>query len=304
MIKALCLILSTVFTGASFAHAEIQTYAVIGDAGLWNDNTHRVRDSILNSRIQSLVLPGDNLYDPKKTYDETWRPWRLAGFRFDVVAVGNHLRSYDEEVRYFEMPGEYYTRSRNGVLWIVLNSDNEATAVLQEQWLSAVLSRAKEKTIFLTFHHPTYTVTPFHPWTEKRRFQEGLRRVLWQYRNRVTALVVGHDHVASLLKLNEIPMIVSGAAMEQRDAAPVNYAEAGTLVQTQWLYPGRPHWTRLDVDSLSGETWVNFVDVDLNFVDCSVRVSPRPFLFRDNCAKSNRRAFFPNDNSRTSVSRN
>src|SRR5687767_3277637 len=102
-------LLSILFTSFS-ALAAISSYAVIGDAGMWNENSKMVRDSIYRSSVKDLILPGDNLYNGKD-YDTAWAPWKKLGLNFAFVAIGNHNASYRSEIRYFKMPGEHYTVS-------------------------------------------------------------------------------------------------------------------------------------------------------------------------------------------------
>src|SRR4051794_15662267 len=88
--------------------ASADTFAVIGDAGKINSNADSVRESIQRQKVHRLILPGDNLYH--KTYTKVWQAWRDLSMTFDVVAIGNHNDGYAEEVRYFDMPGEYYSK--------------------------------------------------------------------------------------------------------------------------------------------------------------------------------------------------
>lgn len=272
------------------AHAEVQSFGVIGDAGLWNDGAHTVRDSILTGHVQNLILPGDNLYDNRKTYQETWSPWFSTGLRPYAVAIGNHTKSYAEEMAFFRMPGEYYTFAQGDVRWIVLNSDNDQTADAQAAFYDGVMAKATEPIIFLTYHHPSFDVSHFHPWQERPHFQAAMRPRLVRDKDRLAALVVGHDHLAALIGLNDLPMILSGAVQEQRKPEPLPpYQDGPVKVQVLWMYQANPHWARLDADTASHQVWLNYVDAKTGNVDCSVRIVPRPMLPRDNCARTTKR---------------
>src|SRR4051812_22540029 len=87
------------------------SFAVIGDAGDWNDSAALVQSSIVAGNVSNLILPGDNLYNPLLSYSQVWGHWSQRGFRFSVVALGNHYKTYQSEMAYFKMPGEYYARS-------------------------------------------------------------------------------------------------------------------------------------------------------------------------------------------------
>jgi hypothetical protein len=260
------------------------SFAIIGDAGEWNASAAAVQKSIAAGQVSNLILPGDNLYHPEYSYSQVWSHWSQRGFRFSIVALGNHYKTYASEMEYFRMPGEYYARTDGAVRFVVLNSDNVKTADEQARFLEQQLTRAREPLLFVVYHHPSYTINK-HRWEEKREFQLRIRPLLKKYHHRITALIVGHDHIASLIELGDIPMIVSGAVFESLPASPVDYVEDGVRVRTRWLFRGGYYWTRLDVDGTTGDVWVNYVNSDRNQVACSVRIAPRPMLARPNCAQ-------------------
>ncbi len=269
------------------AKATTHTFAILGDAGVWNSNSRRIRDSILDSRIKAMILPGDNLYEPDRDYADVWSPWQAKGLEFPIVALGNHYKSYSEEMAYFGMPGEFYAKTYPGFRFIVLNSDNPRNVGEQYEFARTQLAQADEKFVFLVYHHPTFTVSRRHGWQEREAFQRGMRQLLRRYADKITAVIVGHDHIASLVQVDEIPMIVSGAAFEQIPTRPVSYVDDGFQIGTRWLFRSGPHWVRLDVDPDEGEhVWINFVRTDRNEVVCSARIAPRPFVLRENCARS------------------
>jgi hypothetical protein len=185
-----------VFSIVSDASADTQM-AVIGDAGRTTPSSRLVRESIAKSGIQRLVLPGDNLYSG--SYQSVWNPWISARLSFDVVAIGNHNGGYRQETAFFSMPSEYYAKVIDGARFLVLNSDNESTAAAQANWLNTELRSAREPLVFVVYHHPSYTISTFHNWEEKAVFQRALRPVIWANRAKITALLVGHDHVATML---------------------------------------------------------------------------------------------------------
>jgi hypothetical protein len=285
----------------------VATFGVIADAGRRVPSTDRVRESMLFDQVQNLVLPGDNLYDEEHSYPAVWDAWAAAGFRFDIVALGNHHNGgYEPEMNFFAMPAEFYSRVSNGARFISLNSDNMKNVAQQADFLERSLSQATERAVFVVIHHPPYTVSTRHGWEERREFQLAVRPRIQKYKRKITAVLAGHDHIASLIMLDDLPMLVSGAAFEQFNVAPVSYkGDDGTQVSTRWLYRGGAHWLRLDVDSVSGETWANFVNADakvetdpkaqLERVGCSIRLlaGKAPEL-RENCAHNNTTALAVN----------
>lgn len=265
--------------------ASIETYGIVGDAGLWTPLTKVQRDSLLNDKVMKLVLLGDLLYNPKSSYNDVWSPWITKGFEFPVVALGNHHSTYAEEISFFKMPSEYYSYSTGVSRFIVMNSDNEKTINEQVRWFEKEINQAKEEFIFLVYHHPPYTITDHHGWQDKKNFQLQMRPLLQKYRNRLTALMVGHDHIAALYMLNTLPMIVSGASFENFPAQLRDYQEGDVRVKGEWTYKSNPHWARLDVIPDTHEVWLSFVDAKNRTVGCSVRLAPGPILKRPNCSQ-------------------
>lgn len=286
---------------SSGAHAsrssssEVYSWAVIGDAGVWNNLTRQVRDSIREGSVTKLILPGDNIYDPQDTYEKVWAPWR--GFDFSVVALGNHHQGYQAEMDFFGMPGEFFAKTYGQhIRFIALNSDNPANVKEQKKFLESQLKKAQERYIFLVYHHPSYTVSRFHRWDQKREFQLAVRPLLKKYQSKITALLVGHDHLAALMTVHGIPMVVSGATHEVRpNPAILNYTTPeGVRVETRWMHRPYPVWVRLDVDPSTDQVWLNFVNAATRRVECSARIHrwghegySFPYLIeRENCQRT------------------
>jgi len=271
-------------------------FGIAGDTGRWNENSRMTRDSMLKVGVKHLILPGDNLYSG--TYDQAWSPWKQAGFTFDVVAIGNHNSGYANEARYFGMPGEFYSRTmqENSAKFIVLNSDNSGSWREQMAFLNQELSRATEPFVFLVYHHPTYTISTEHHWEEKREFQLGIREAIKRHRNKITALIIGHDHLASMLHFDDLPVILSGAAMKIRKDKPVNYLSSdGVRVTTSWFFDDQITWARLAIDTVTRQARVDFVRSKDSAVQCSVGLATgKPALMGQNCkiGQRNRRENF------------
>lgn len=261
------LITAFVVAGQAFADSHL---AIIADAGKTNASSKSVRESIIRAGVNQLILPGDNLYSG--SYQSVWTPWKNASLTFDVVAIGNHNGGYRQEMSFFSMPGEYYSKVIDGARFIVLNSDNAATGTAQAQWLSSELRNATERLIFLVYHHPSYTISSFHDWTEKAAFQRAVRPVIWANRSKITALLVGHDHLATLLHFNDLPVIVSGAIHEQRLDGGVDYMTDGVLVKTAWYFDRKPYWAHLSYQTNSNEARVEFVRATDDKIGCSFTV--------------------------------
>ena len=223
--------------------AEELKMAIVGDAGQWNSNTKSLLASIVKFDSKKMVMPGDNVYEG--TYDQSWVPWKNAGVTFDVVAIGNHNLTYAKEVKYFGMPGEFYAKSfLNGeVLYLVLNSDNTKTVSEQMAWFESQLQNSTAKQIYAVYHHPSLTINATgHKWTEKKEFQTKIRALLKKYRSKITAVIVGHDHVAALINFDSLPVIVSGCAQQPDSGSPVNNVQEGIQVKTEAYFSSQPYW--------------------------------------------------------------
>lgn len=243
-------------------------YAVVGDGGHWNARTQTVRDSILAAGLLDLVMPGDNLYKGT-SYEVPWAPWRDHGFRFPVVAIGNHHAGYAREVEYFGMPGEFYSvRPEPGVHFIVLNSDNPNTVRTQAEFLRRELSETLDPLVFVVFHHPPVTVTSFHAWTEKRRFHQEITPILVQNKTRLTALLVGHDHVATWLNWGDLPVFVSGATHEVRRADVLDGRQRGMEVRTVFLSKKKPIWLKLTTEPRQEKATFEFIRAEDSRLEC------------------------------------
>ncbi len=254
--------------------AATQSFAVIGDAGRTNSNSASVRSSIARSGIQDLVLPGDNLYSG--SYENVWRPW--SDFKFSVVAIGNHNNGYQNEINFFAMPSEYYAKTfPGGLRFLVLNSDNTKNVTEQMNWLEGELQKDAVMT-FLVWHHPPYTLTSVHNWQEKARFQTAARALMKEYSNKITAVLLGHDHMGAFYCADEIPLIVSGAVQETRPRETRNYiADDQTSISAKWVFPANtPNWARLDVDAAGKTVGVSFIRASDDKVLFSTQLSEAP----------------------------
>lgn len=271
-----------IFILISLSLSQAASFGIIGDGGDWNKLAQKTRDSMLRLKVTDLILPGDNIYDESLTYDSIWKNWITRGFNFSVVAIGNHNRSYAEEMAYFKMEGEYHTKVIGGARFIVLNSDNNKSYKQQADFLASTLREAKEKFIFVVYHHPPFSL--LHKWEEKPAFQKATRPILLANAEKITALLLGHDHIASYNEMNGLPAVLSGAVMSTYDVAKADYVEEGRTIKTRWSsVKGQIYWGRLDVDEESGEAWVHYVRSMNDEVNCSIRLWPRPVTLKSNC---------------------
>ena len=262
---------------------KAETFAIIGDAGVNNKYQEMVRESIIKSNVRELILPGDNLYDLSKTYEEVWGKWDRNFFNF-TTAIGNHHLSYEHELNFFNMPGEYYTKVISGVKFVILNSDNRDNVKEQLIFLNNELANHKEGHLFIMLHHPLVTISARHSWNEREELLRGAKKIINAYKGKVSGVISGHDHLATLVTFNNIPLIVSGAVFESRPFRPVNYRNSeGILVNTEWINKEGFYWVRLDVNKNSSGYWLNFVRADIDEVSCSIYVEKGKVFKQRNC---------------------
>jgi hypothetical protein len=224
--------------------------SLLGDTGRWNASTKRLKESMERVGVKSLVMPGDNLYSG--TYETAWGPWFKSGFEFPIVAIGNHNDGYQKEIQFFSMPGEIYAKTLDGFLkFIVLNSDNKKNIDTQMDFLSKELAGAAEPFVFVVYHHPTYTLTKDHNWLERREFHEAIRPILAKHRHKITAVVFGHDHIASMGHFGDLPYILSGAGQNLRRGTAVDNVQVGVRVKSEWLKAEEGIWIELEASAQS-----------------------------------------------------
>lgn len=269
-----CVLFLGLILSTSMALAEVAgKMAIIGDAGEKGKELSALKKSLEAEGVSSLVMPGDNLYSG--SYASVWDDWKKSGFKFDAVAIGNHNDGYEEEVKYFGMPGEYYSTVKFGARFIILNSDNKRSVSEQMSWLDRELTNASESLIFIVYHHPTFTVTDTHDWEEKKDFQIKMRQMLKKYEDKISALLLGHDHISSFIEFGNTPVILSGSGREVRKADEVSYEEAGFKVETKYLAPRTPYWAKMEIMDGAKEARVEFVNVKTQKVSCSAVISSK-----------------------------
>jgi predicted phosphodiesterase len=260
---------------------EYSKMAIMGDAGLTGPDLEKLQDSIAREQITSLVLPGDNLYFGR--YDWTWDNWKKMGFKFDVVAIGNHNGGYEKEIGYFNMPGEYYSVVKNRARFLVLNSDNQENVDRQISWVRNELADAKEKLIFLVFHHPSFNTGGGHDWHGKEIFQKQMHQIYRDFGKKISAVIVGHEHISTFVTFDSLPVIVAGSGREVKKSSAVSYEDEGMKIQTLFLAPRQQHWADLEISANGTEAWVHFIRVSDQNRTCSAYLKDGTISLAQNC---------------------
>ena len=260
------------------------TFAVVGDAGVRTKTTEALRNILKANNLNQILMLGDNQYLPYESYEYIWDIWKQQGFQFPLVAIGNHNTGYDKEVKYFQLPGEYYAKEFNGALFVVLNSDNEKNYKEQIKWADQVLAQSTYKLNFVIYHHPSVSLTKNHKWEERLNFQMGMRSIIKKYATKITALMNGHDHAAGFYLLNNVPLILSGASFEEKSLSSPVIKDFGFNVTQGWGSKGGYWWSKLDYNSSTQEVWIHYYRFDnQSHESCSIRVSPKPLARARNC---------------------
>ncbi len=265
----------------SFAVTAQAAMAILGDAGKSGVNLDRLKASVTREKVTSIIMPGDNLYSG--TYQSVWDNWKASGFKFDVVAIGNHNSGYSQETNYFKTPGEYYSVVKEGARFIVLNSDNTASVPAQIDWLKKELATAKESLVFLVYHHPTFTISRSHFWSEKRAFQLQMREFLKINHSRISAIILGHDHLSEFMDFGPVPVIVAGSGREVRNEGTVAYDEDGFRIESKYFAPKTQHWGLMQILPGAKEALVHFVRVSDQKRVCSARLRNGDMILEGEC---------------------
>jgi len=138
------------------------------------------------------------------------------------------------------------------------------------------MENAAEKFIFVVYHHPSLSVHPSYSWEEKKEFQNRIRPLLFNYQNKITAVLNGHVHMASLLKFNSLPIVVAGAGVDLVPPKPVDNNQQRIHVSTQWIYNEMsPHWVKLFIDdSAKNQAKLEFIKAQTDERVFSIEFSP------------------------------
>ena len=283
-----CFALVVMCFGTIFASAKSMSYGIVGDMGRWNTNSKMIQDSMLRLKTNHLVMPGDNLYKLREGYRAVWAPWLDAGFVFSVVALGNHTLGYKEEVDFFKMPGEYYSKvdNENDIRFIVLNSDNRQNVESQMTFLKNELVSSPNKFNFIVYHHPSFTVSNVHKWSEKEQFQRAIRGIVKQHTGKIAGLIWGHDHIAATYDFEGVPVFLSGSAQDPRlgDIGPQD--TMGYKFERKWLAPqGLPYWLKMESTGSFKKSFIfKFIRAEDDQVMCTMKLTHNSSLeYRPDC---------------------
>jgi hypothetical protein len=161
-------------------------------------------DTHARNALGLVLLGGDNIYNDgeiKKinaVFERPYAPLLASKVPFYAV-LGNHdvrTNNGEDELRYFKMPGRYYTFTEGGIQFFALDTNVNADWKNQMLWLDQALSQSKTKIKIVYGHHPVYS-SGFYK--NNPRSVRDLAPILSAHK--VTLYLNGHEHDYERTKL-------------------------------------------------------------------------------------------------------
>ncbi len=210
-----CLVLAWALVASTGAHAQLASFAIIGDTHVGQNN--RVYESLMTSierhNIDTIIHVGDAIDRPGSAGQ--WAQFfAITGPGKTLYLVqGNHDRA-DARTRaaYAEHFGVAYRSVAEGdTLFIFLNTElpreNSTIAGKQLVWLESELQREfRYKFVFL--HQPVFPAVPSHGLDKNAGPRDKLHRLFVQ--NNVSLVVAAHDHLYHRTARDGITYVISG----------------------------------------------------------------------------------------------
>jgi 3',5'-cyclic AMP phosphodiesterase CpdA len=147
--------------------AKSQRWAVTADSGTGDKGQYSVAKVMAamhnQQRFDFALLGGDNIYNNGEiekitaVFEKPYQPLLSTGVKFYAV-LGNHdvrTNQGKDQVKYFQMPGNYYSFTRGSVSFFALDTNDIDKAQLR--WLDGALAKAKTPWKVVYGHHPIYS---------------------------------------------------------------------------------------------------------------------------------------------------
>ncbi len=145
-----------------------------------------------------VALLGDNIYEEGDInnlahdyFEVPYAPLIAAHVRF-WPAMGNHdikENHIGDQIRYFHLPGPYYTVRKGPIEFFFINTNKYAIDVPQQVWLAQKLASSDAQWKIVLGHHPMYSSGGHGDTTWVR---EKLQPLMEKYS--VDLYLSGHDH--------------------------------------------------------------------------------------------------------------
>ncbi len=210
-----CVVLAWALVASAAAHAQLASFAIIGDTHIGQNN--RVYETLITSierhNIDTIIHVGDAIDRPGSAGQ--WAQFFTItgpGKRLYLVQ-GNHDRS-DAQTRatYAEYFGEPYRSVAQGdTLLIFLNTElaREQSMIAGRQlaWLESELQREfRYKFVFL--HEPVFPAVPLHGLDKNAAPRDKLHHLF--VRNNVSLVVAAHDHLYQRTAKDGVTYVITG----------------------------------------------------------------------------------------------
>jgi 3',5'-cyclic AMP phosphodiesterase CpdA len=183
-------------------------FAAIADTGTGGKGQYAVAKILADAHARNplglVLLGGDNIYDNgeiKKisaVFERPYAPLLKTNVPFYAV-LGNHdvrTNNGEDEMRYFKMPGRYYTFNGGGIQFFALDTNVNADWENQMHWLDQALNRSKTAIKIVYAHHPVYSSGHYG---NNPRSVRDLAPILSAHK--VTLYLNGHEHDYERTKL-------------------------------------------------------------------------------------------------------
>jgi acid phosphatase len=199
LLSMLSMVPKSVIWPDSALGADAQHWAVTADSGTGDEGQYAVAKAMATMHSQNkfdfALLGGDNIYNNgeiekiRAVFEKPYQPLLSTGVKFYAV-LGNHdIRTHQgkDEIKYFQMPGNYYSFTKGAVSFFALDTNEVDEAQLR--WLDRALAQAKTPWKVVYGHHPVYS-SGMHGSDPK--LLHSLSPVLKEYG--VQLYINGHDH--------------------------------------------------------------------------------------------------------------
>lgn len=203
-----------------------------------NDIPRRARmtlENVMQHNVDLFLNGGDSIHDA--SYDdvsrervlEQWEEWdrfvQLAGSYEMFSCLGNHdmwWKAPSEEddmygkpyaVKRLGIPDRYYSVSRGGWHFIILDSNQSGIRLDKEQfqWLQNELEMLPEKSpVLIMSHYPILGVTDHFVGGQHSDFDE-LKTLFFAHKDKVKLCLSGHQHMVDRAWYNDVHYLCNGS---------------------------------------------------------------------------------------------
>ncbi|WP_303674943.1 metallophosphoesterase [Vampirovibrio chlorellavorus] len=190
------------YQGAKPVAGATYRFVAMGDWGagtpFQKDVAAQLAKRYKEAPYQAVLLLGDNIYPDgnvtkhgKAYFTDTYAPLIEQSVQF-IVALGNHdvlAGHQDDQLRFFHMPGYYYSVHKPLVDIFVIDSNRFAKDEVQQRWLAKALHASRTPWKVVMGHHPIYS-------SGDHGLNSGLRKTLEPIlvKEKADLYLAGHDH--------------------------------------------------------------------------------------------------------------